>query len=92
VEELLSTVSPARNRDVQCRQARACGLPPVGPTIDSGMYHVASASLERQGADDILPLCWGSSGYDAEALEAECCCTPSQCRGGASAAESSPSS
>jgi hypothetical protein len=64
VEELLSIMSPAWNHCIHCRHAGARGLPAVGSTIDCGIYPAASTSLERRGAEDFQPVCWGTSGAE----------------------------
>jgi hypothetical protein len=92
VEELLRTTSPTRNCGVHFHHAGACGLPPEGQSIDSGMYPTTSASLKHWGIQDFLPVCWCNSGSGARAPEAEYCCTPSQHRGGRTVVEASPSS
>jgi hypothetical protein len=92
VEKLLRTASPTRNYGVHFHHAGACGLPPEGQSIDSGMYPTTSVSLKHWGVQDFLPVCWGNSGSSARAPEAEYRCTPSQHRGGHTAVEVSPSS
>jgi hypothetical protein len=90
VGALFSTVNQVQNYDVYYRRAGACGLPPGGQSTDCGLYPATGASLECQGTDDFLPMCWGNSGFCAKASEAEYQCHVALQKGAASTAMESP--
>jgi hypothetical protein len=54
------------------------------------MYLTASASLERWGTEDLLPVCWGNNDFSAGAPKAEYHDHVARWRGGASVAAVSP--